>query len=447
MTETENAFDRLTDLIARARAHGADAADGILAESQSLAVACRLGEKEQVERAEETDVGLRVFIGHRQAIASSSDLSPEALEGLVERAIAMARAVPEDPFCGLADPDRLAHEDVDVDGCDPLEPPADALFDRAATAEDAARAVPGIINSEGGEASWSLTRTAIAASNGFARSRVRSRQALAVSVLAGNGTGMERDYEYASAVFGADLPDPATLGRAAGERTVRRLNPRKAASAQLPVVYEARAARSLLSHFAAAINGSSVARRTSFLADRMDKAVFAPGVTVVDDPHRRRGLRSRGFDGEGLATARRNLIDDGVLTSWLLDLRSARQLGLEPTGHASRGTSAPPSPAASNLYLMPGKVSPEELISDIREGFYITELIGFGINGVTGDYSRGAGGFWIENGEITVPVSEVTVAGNLKEMFANLSAADDLAFLYGTDSPTVRIEGMTVAGT
>jgi PmbA protein len=436
----------LADIVADAKALGADAADAACFESRSLSVSRRLGAPETIERSEAIEVGLRVFVGRRQAIVSSTDLSAAALSALIERAVAMARVVPEDPYCGLAEPGDLASEDVDVDGYDAETPSVDDLMSRAAVAEDAALGEPGITNSEGAEASWSVGRTTVVASNGFARSRRRSHQSLAVSVLAGEGTAMERDYEYTSAVYGADLDVAEAVGKAAARRALRRLHPRKAGSAQVPVVFEARAARSLVGHLAAAVNGAAVARGTTFLKDKLGTRIFPADVTIVDDPLRRRGLRSRSFDGEGLPTRRLAVVDQGVLTTWILDLRSARQVGLASTGHAARGPSALPAPAPSNLYLEPGTLTPAALIADIREGLFVTELIGFGVNGVTGDYSRGAQGFWIENGECAYPVSEVTVAGHLLEMFARLTAADDLMFRYGTDAPTVRIDGMTVAG-
>ncbi len=446
MDSMHDPFSWMTDLIEAASARGADAADAIFVESRSLSVAWRLGKREQIERSESVDVGLRVFVGARQAIVSSSDLSRPALAELVGRAVAMARSVPEDPYCGLADPELLVDCVIDVDSCDPIEPTAEALLYRAARAEDAARAVAGVTNSEGAEATWGLTHSVIVASNGLAKQRSRSSHGLAVSVLAGEGTAMERDYDFASAVYADGLRDPAEIGRSAGERAVRRLHPRKAQSAQVPVVFHPRVARSLLSHLAAAINGSAVARGTTFLLERMGTRILPAGVTVIDDPLRRRGLRSRPFDGEGIPTSRLAVIENGVLTTWILDLRSARQLGLRTTGHASRGTTTPPSPATSNLFLEPGTAKPDDLIADVAGGLYVTELIGFGVNGLTGDYSRGASGFWIENGELAYPVTEVTVAGSLLDMFAHLTAADDLEFRYGTDSPTVRVDGMTVAG-
>jgi PmbA protein len=446
MTANAQPLEILEDLLKRAKAKGADAADCLIVRDVSLNVAQRLGKREKLERSEAQDLGLRVFIGKRQAIVSTSDLEPKTLDELAERAVAMARVVPEDEFCGLADPALLVKAPVALDLEDKKEPSETQLTDMIARAEDAARAVPGVTNSEGAEAGWGRVQIALAASNGFRGGYATSRWGISVSVLAGEGTGMERDYDFSSAVFGESLSDPVALGKSAGERAVRRLNPRKASTAKIPIVYDPRVANGLVGHFVGAINGASIARGTSFLKDKMGQQIFARGIRIVDDPHRPRGLRSKPFDGEGVANKKRALIEDGVLTTWLLDCRSARQLGLTTTGHASRGTSSPPSPSAANLYLEPGKVTPADLMSDIKQGFYVTELIGMGINGVTGDYSRGAAGYWIENGKLTYPVSEVTVAGNLKDMFRNITPANDLLFRYGTDSPTVRIDGMTLAG-
>ena len=441
-----DALTILTDLIGRARRAGADAADAVLFEGTSIAHSQRLGKVEKLERSEGYDLGLRVFCGKKQAIVSSNDRSAGALNELVERALTMARAVPEDPFAGIAEPGQIARSWPDLDSADPEEPAATELIERARIAEETARAVPGVTNSEGAEASWGRSIVALAASNGFAGSYVSSGHSVSVSVLAGEGLKMERDYEFASAVHAADLKDPAWIGRSAGERAVKRLGARKVPTQQCTVVYDPRVSRGLVSHMLGAIAGPSIARGTSFLKDKLGKLVFAPGIRIVEDPHRPRGLRSKPFDGEGIANRRRALIEDGVLTTWLLDLRSARQLGLETTGHASRGTSSPPSPSATNLWLEPGAMTPQELIADIKSGFYVNELMGMGINGVTGDYSRGAAGFWIENGEIAYPVSGVTVAGNLIEMYARLVPANDLEFKTGLDAPTVRIDGLTVAG-
>lgn len=436
----------LGDLIAKARAAGADAADAVLFDSASVSLSQRLGATEKLERSESGDLGLRVFIGKRQAIVSSSDRSAKALGELVERAVAMARVVPEDPFAGLADPEQIAHSFPEIDILDPVEPAIESLMERARRAEEAALAVAGVTNSEGADAGWSRSTIAIAASNGFAGSYGVSRQSLSASVLAGTGTGMERDYDYDSKVYGADLRDAADIGREAGERAVRRLNPRRMKSGKLPVVFDPRASRGLLGHLTGAISGPSIARGTSFLKDKMGERIFPEGVTIIDDPHVMRGLRSRPFDAEGVAVRRHTIIEDGRLTTWLLDLRSARQLGLATTGHAARGTSGPPGPAPANVYMAAGKRSRADLLAEIKEGFYVTDLMGMGVNGVTGDYSRGAGGFWIENGVITHPVNEMTIAGNLKDMFLNMEAADDLELRFGMDAPTVRIDGMMIAG-
>jgi PmbA protein len=445
--DEQGMLDRLSDLIAKARKAGADAADAICVNGVSLSHAQRLGKIEKLERSEGSDLGLRVFVGKRQAIVSSSDMSPAALDALVERVVAMAKTVPDDPYCGLADPDEIFRSAVpDLEICDPREPAPQDLIDRASQAEDAARAVPGVTNSEGAEASWGQTRVALAASNGFAGGYAVSRQSVGVAVLAGEGTGMERDYEFSSAVFREDLDDPETVGRIAGERTVKRLKPRKVGTQKVPVVFDPRVSNGLLRHLAGAINGSAIARGTSFLKDSMGKRILPAALSVIDDPHRKRGMASKPFDAEGIANESIAFVEDGVLKSWVLDLRSARQLALSTTGGASRGTSGPPSPSTTNLYLPAGTVTRDALVADVETGFYVNELMGFGVNAVTGDYSRGASGFWIENGEIAYPVSEVTIAGNLKDMFLNMLPADDLEFRYAVNAPTVRIDGLTIAG-
>ncbi len=447
MAESPDPSGLLTGLIDRARRAGADTCDAVFVQSASLSHARRLGKLEKLERAESSDLGLRVFIGRRQAILSSTDMSARALDELVARAIAMARVVPEDPYCGLAEPGDITKvPPPDLDMEDAAEPAAERLVELAAAAEDAALAIKGVTNSEGADAGWGRTRVALAASNGFTGQYAMTHHSLSVAVLAGSGTGMERDYDFCTTVHGGDMLDAATLGRNAGERAVARLNPRKVKTAAVPVVFDRRAAGGLLGHLSGAINGAAIARGTSFLKDKLGKPVFRHGINVVDDPHRKRGLRSKPFDAEGIANTRRALIEDGNLTTWLLDLRSSRQLQLASTGHASRGTGGPPSPSPTNLYLEAGHVTPGELMDDIRQGFLVTELMGMGVNGVTGDYSRGATGFWIENGKPAYPVSEVTIAGNLKDMYLNLYPANDLEFRRGTDAPTLRIEGMTVAG-
>jgi PmbA protein len=445
MAETD-ALSLLGDLVAQAKRHGADAADAVLFEGASVSHAQRLGRIEKLERSETFDVGLRVFIGKRQATVSSNERDPARVAELVERAVAMARAVPEDPYCGLAPAELLARQWPDLDLDDPVEPAPESLIARAAAAEDAARAVPGVTNSEGAEASWSRSRVALVTSGGFAAGYGGTGHGVSVSVLAGEGTGMERDYDYSSASHLGDLEDAGVVGRRAGERAVKRLKPRKVPTCKAPVLFDPRVAGSLLRHLVGAIAGPSVARGTSFLKDRLGQAVFSPGIVILDDPHKQRGLRSRPFDGEGVANRRRAIVSAGVLETWILDCASARQLGLATTGHASRGTGGPPGPSPSNLWLEPGATSRADLLKGVESGFYVTELMGMGVNGVTGDYSRGAAGFWIERGELAFPVSEMTIAGNLKEMFRSLIPADDLKFRTGLDSPTVRIDGMTVAG-
>jgi PmbA protein len=440
------AAERLGRLVKSAIKAGADAADAVEFKNVSHGVSYRLGKLEDVERAESSDLGLRVFVGNQVAFVSSTDFSRDALAALPARAVAMARLAPEDKYAGLAPRELLAGDVPHLDLDDAAEPSNDTLVARARTAEEAALAVPGVSNSEGGGASYGRTMVTLATSEGFLGGYVGTSHSVSVSVIAGEGTAMERDHDHASARHGDDLEAAEAVGRRAGERAVKRLNPRKLKTQAVPVVYDPRVASGLLGHFIGAISGAAIARGVSFLKDKLDQAVFTGGVTIVDDPHRVRGRRSKPFDGEGVANRRTILIDNGRLTTWLLDSASARQLNLTSTGHASRGTGGPPGPAPTNLYMEPGKATPAELMSDIKEGLYVTELIGMGVNGVTGDYSRGAAGFWIENGAIAYPVSEVTIAGNLKDMYLHLTPASDLEFRYGFDAPTLRIEGMTIAG-
>jgi PmbA protein len=436
----------LHDLIRAAKTAGADAADALYVENVSASVSYRLGKLEDVERSESTDIGLRVFIGQRVAFVSSTDFSKEAIIALPGRAVAMARLAPEDKFACLAPRDRLARSVPELDIADANEPSTETLVERARAVEGAAMAVKGITNSEGGGASFSRSAIALATTEGFFGRYAGTSHSMGVAVLAGEGTDMERDYDSASARHNSDLESPETVGRRAGERAVARLSPRKAKSQAVAVIFDPRESAGLLSHLAGAISGAAIARGVSFLKDRLGQETFGPSITVIDDPHRRRGLRSKPFDGEGVANARMAIIEKGVLKTWLLDCASARQLGLQTTGHASRGTGGPPHPSSTNLHMEPGALAPEALMADIAQGFYVTELMGMGVNTVTGDYSRGATGFWIENGKIAYPVSEVTIAGNLKDMYRRLTPANDLVFRYGTNAPTLRIEGMTVAG-
>ena len=392
-------------------------------------------------------MGLRVFVGARSASVSTSDLSADALGTLVERAVAMAREAPEDAWAGFAPTERLLHGApplLDLD--DRGDPSPDTLRDVALAAEDAARAVAGVTNSEGAGASAGRAVWALATSHGFAGAYATTSYGLSASVLAGEGGAMQRDYAFHSARHRSRLEDAATIGRRAGERTVARVNPGRMASGTMPVVFDPRVGSSLIGHLVGAIGGQAITRRTSFLLDALGTRIMPAGIRIEDDPHRPHGLRSRPFDGEGLPVSPTAIVDGGVLETWLLDSASARQLGLEPTGHAARGIGGGPGTATSNLYMAAGHVPVSTLIEDIAEGVFVTELIGQGVNGVTGDYSRGAAGFRIEGGRIAGPVAEFTIASNLKDMFAAMTPANDLEFRYGTNVPTIRIDGMTVAG-
>jgi PmbA protein len=435
----------LAVLVARAVRAGADAADALLACSASLSVSVRHGVTEHLERSENQDLGLRVFLGQQAAVVSATSLDPKGFDRLVERAIAMARVVPADIYAGLA-AEMTPPENIDLDLDDGQEPSAESLIERARAAEDAARAVAGVTNTEGADTGFGRSEMVLATSAGFIGRQTRSSHSISAVALAGEGVGMQRDYDFSSAVYLSDLDTPEAIGRSAGTRAVRRLNPARPKTAKLTVVFDQRVSGSILSHVSGAVNGSSVARGTSLFKDRMGERIFAPGISIIDDPRRVRGLRSRVFDGEGVATRRLAIIEDGVLRSWLLDSRSARQLGLTSTGHASRSTGSPPSPSSTNLYMAPGTLTPAELMADIKEGLYVTELLGGGMNGVTGDYSRGAAGFMIRDGVLAEPVAEFTIAGHGLEMFAHLTPANDLVFRRGTDAPTLRIEGLTLAG-
>jgi PmbA protein len=433
-------------LVGAARKAGADQADALAVRSVSLSVEVRDGAVEESERSEGDDLGLRVIVGHKQAVVSTNDLRGDGFGTLAERAVAMARAAPEDRFAGLADASLLARQLPALDLIDPDMPDVEKLEARAREAEAAGLAVPGVTKSGGASASAGIGGLVLVTSHGFHGATIASRHGISMTAIAGDGTGMERDYDFSSTLHASDLEGAQAIGRRAGERAVRRLNPRKVATRRVPVVFDSRISGSLVGHLASAANGSSVARKTSFLREKLGQKIFASGIDIVDDPLRPRGLRSRPFDAEGVAGRARHLVEDGVLKTWILDCATARELDLESTGHAQRGVSSTPSPGASNLHLAAGSKSPDELIADIEDGFYITDMIGMGVNLVTGDYSRGASGFWIEHGERTYPVSEVTIAGHLSEIFAGLTPANDLVFRYGTNAPTSRVEGMTVAG-
>jgi PmbA protein len=432
-------------LVQAARKAGADSADAVAMRSVSQSVEVRDGQVEESERAEGNDMGLRVLVGRRQAVVSTNDLK-DSVDTLAERAVAMAKVTPEDQYAGLADKDLLARTIPDLDLVDRDLPDVTSLERAARRAEEAGRAVQGVSKSGGASASAGIGGMVLVTSHGFSGAYLGSRHSISMQAIAGEGTAMETDYDFTSALHGADLDPPERIGRSAGERAVARLNPRKVSTRKVPVVFDPRVAGSLVGHLASAINGSSVARKTSFLRDKLGQKLFASGIHIIDDPLRPRGLRSRPFDAEGVATTRMSLVEDGVLKTWILDCATARELGLKTTGHAQRGASSTPSPGASNLHLAPGARSPDDLVADIADGFYVTDLIGMGVNMVTGDYSRGAAGFWIENGKRSYAVSEVTIAGRLLDMFQTLTPANDLEFRYGTNAPTLRVEGLTIAG-
>lgn len=447
MLSSAQAQNRCQQLVERARAAGADAADAIYFADASQSVRVRLGALEDVERSESEHASLRVFAGSGVASIGTTDLSDAALGELAERAVAMARAAPEDRFAGLAPEDLLLRAaPPELDLADRTEPSPAQLRARAEETEDAARAVGGITNSEGAGATAGAAVVALATSHGFSGGYASTSHSLSASVVAGEGERMQRDYAWRVARHAADLLPPAEIGTLAGTRAVARLDPEVLPSGPRPVVFDPRVGGSLIGHLLGAIAGSAIARKASFLLGREGQQVFAPGITIRDDPHRARGLRSRPFDGEGLATAPRALVEDGRLTGWLMDSAAARQLGATPTGHASRGHGGPPGVSAGNVWIEPGQASVAELIADIRDGVLVTELIGQGVNSVTGDYSRGASGFRIIDGRIAGPVAGITVAGNLLEMFAAMTPASDLDIHRGIDTPTLRIDGMTVAG-
>ena len=446
MLSVAEAQDKAEKLVAEARAAGADAADAIYVGERSSGVQVRKGALEDVHRSEGEEIGLRVFLGTRSASVASSDLSGDALATLVARVLAMAGEAPEDPYAGLAPAEMLATgETPDLDNWDPKEPEPSVLKVRALEAEAAALGVAGVTNSNGGSASASASTIALATSHGFSGAYRASGHSCSASVIAGEGAGMQRDFAWHSARHAEDLEEPAAIGRRAGERAVARRDNVRVAPGKLPILFDPRVASSLLGHFAAAITGSAIARKTSFLQDRLGQQVFAKGITIHDDPLRPRGLRSRAFDGEGLPVRPMDFVADGVLTGWLATSADARQLGIRPTGHAVRGVSGAPGAGPSNFYLGGGARTREQLLAAFPRAILVTELIGQGVNGVTGDYSRGAAGFLVEHGEIAGPVSEITIASNLKDMFATLEPASDLRFRRGIDSPTVLVPEMVVA--
>lgn len=447
MFDLTRAEERCDTLIALARRFGADAADAVAIGDMSEGVQVRLGALEDVERSESEAAGLRVFVGRRSASIHASDLSDAALAELAERAVAMAQAAPEDPYAGLAPDELLARGPfADLDLEDMSEPSPQHLRALAEEAEDAARAVEGVTNSEGGSAGFGRSVVALATSHGFSAGYGATSHSISASVIAGEGGAMQRDYAWRQAHHASDLLTPAEIGRQAGDRAVARLNPGRLPSGAMPVVMSPRVSSGMIGHLVGAMSGASIARRSSFLLDRLDDTLFDTAIRIVDVPHRLRGLRSRPFDGEGLPTAERALAEGGKITGWLADSASARQLGIQPTGHASRGAGGGPGISVSNVHMEAGAQSPDELMADIADGVYVTELFGHGVNGVTGDYSRGASGFRIVNGVLAGPVAEFTIAGNLIDMFAAMIPANDLEMHRAMNAPSLRIDGMTIAG-
>ena len=436
----------LQDVIAHAKSCGADAADALHYEASDLRVNVRNRAPEELERSEEGGVVLRVFVGQKNAIVSSSDTSLKALKESAERAVEIAKVSPEDPYTHLAPEDRLVKNVPDLDLHDASEPSAEALQSQCKACEEVALQTGGITNSEGADAHYGSATATLVTSQGFTAVTRSSSHSLSLSVIGGEGETMERDYDYTVARHGTDLRAAEEVGRLAAERTMRRMAPRKVNTQAVPIVFDPRVSKGLVSNFARAISGASVARGTSFLKDAMGEQLFTDTIQIIDEPHRKRALGSEPFDDEGVANDTLELVKNGVLQHWLLDTRSAKQLGLETNGRASRGVGSHPSPSTTNLYMQAGAQSPEALIGDVETGFYVTDLFGMGVNLITGDYSQGASGLWIEKGELAYAVSEVTIAGQLRDMFKQLTPANDLVFEFATNCPTVRVDGMTVAG-
>jgi PmbA protein len=437
----------LDDVVKAARAAGADAAEAVLAERQSLSVSVRNNALEEVERSEASDLGLRVFVGQQQASVSGSNLSADARARLVERAVAMARLAPADPYAGFAPADRLAKgPGPDLDLYDPTEPSAEWLEGQARTAEAAARDIEGVTNSDGATSAWGSSRWRFVTSGGFSGAHRASSFSISASAIAGDGSGMEVGSEGRSRRWREELPPPQDIGAEAGRRAVRRLGARKIDSTTGTVVIENRLAASTLSPLIGAIAGPAVARGVSFLKDKLGQPLFARGVNLIDDPHLPRRLGSTPFDDEGVAGARRAIIEDGVLTTWLLNSASARQLGLETTGHASRGLAGPPGVSTSNLTLEPGDLDLAGLMAQAKTGLLVTSMFGPSLNANNGDWSVGVSGFWFEGGEAAYPVSEITVAGNLLEVYRRVVIGSDLEIRGAANAPSLLIEGVAIAG-
>lgn len=447
MIDKQIALARCQELVALACRKGADAADAAMRGESSESVSIRLGELEDVSRSESEGIGLRVFVGQRSATIQTSDFSEDSFTILAERAIEMARLAPEDPYAGLAPEELLFRGEMpDLDLSDPVEPTPAQLRERAAATEEAARAVAGVTNSNGGSAGATRAVTALATSHGVAKLTETTGHSLSASVIAGEGSRMQTDHAWRSARHASDLPSPDEIGREAGERAVRRVDPGTIPSQTMPVVFDPRVGSGLVGHLLSAMSGGAVARKASFLIGHEDDVLFDSAVRIMEDPLRVRGLSSRAIDGEGLPTVKRALVENGRIFGWMTNVAAARQLGIGLTGHGSRGPGGSPGIATSNVWMEPGAATPEALMADIADGLYVTDLFGQGVNLVTGDYSRGAAGFRIVNGAIAGPVAEITIAGHMLAMFRALTPANDLEFRRALDLPTLRIDGMTVAG-
>lgn len=441
--------DLTEHLLAAARRAGADAADALAVDGTSLSIEVAKGRLEHAERAEGVDIGLRVLIGTRQAVVSSSDTKPDTIARMAERAVAMAREAPEDPSVGLADPAELARDRdagrLDLADTAPEPAPAE-LQDAATRAEAAALSIAGISRMDTTSAAYGRRRVHLAATNGFSGGYTRTDWSLAAVAITGEGTRMERDWYGETRSHGSDLPTPEEIGRRAGERTVARAGARKPPTGSFPVLYDERVASSLIGHILAATNGTAIVRGASWLRDAIGQQILPEGLSIEEDPLRPRVAGSRLFDGEGLATRRRLIVENGRLVAWTLDLATARRLGLHSTASAARGTSAPPAPSNTNIALTQGTATREDLLRDMGRGLLITSLIGSSVNANTGDYSRGASGFWVENGEIAYPVNECTVAGNLRDMLRGVIPANDARTWSSRVVPSLLVEGLTLAG-
>ena len=446
---TQSLSDLSDQILAAARRAGADAADAIAVDGTSLSITVREGALEQAERSEGVDIGLRVFVGQRQACVSSSDTKPATLAQMAERAVAMAKEAPEDPYAGLADPSQLTTniQTETLELFDPSdEPDPAALQEDATRAEAAALRNAGISQVQSASAGYGRRRIHLAASNGFSAGYSRSDRGLSCVAISGTGAGMERDYDYDSRVFQADLRDADDIGRIAAERAVERIGAKKPKTGAYPVLFDERVASALIGSLLQATNGMMIARGSSWLRDAVGEQVLPKGLSIIEDPHRARVTGSRLFDAEGLATSQRAIVDNGVLTGWTLDLATARKLGMQSTANAARGTSSPPSPSLTNISLTQGHQSRAELIKEMGTGLLVTSMIGSTINPNTGDYSRGAAGFWVENGEITYPVNECTVAGNLRDMLKTIIPANDGRMHLSRVVPSLLVSGLTLAG-